>query len=199
MLLSFNSHSGNLWWFGMRRDFCELFLIICPAFKIYGNVQLKFSCFSIEDGSTRTAPGAPSGARNSSASATMNSNRIRNLRNLNRTGSTSDQNDSVQHHQQQSLIAAASTNPGGDNNSNETSLVTLNMNIFRSHQSNPSHPTTLRGTGGAASSVSQQNQLIASDFDEISSMDDCLDVALTTMSTSSSGTAANNNKCKKDN
>jgi hypothetical protein len=43
ILLSFNSHSGNLWWFGMRRDFCELFLIFCPMFKIYGNIQLKLS------------------------------------------------------------------------------------------------------------------------------------------------------------
>ena len=43
MCLSFNSHSGNMWWFGMRRDFCDLFLVICPLFKIYGNVQLKFS------------------------------------------------------------------------------------------------------------------------------------------------------------
>ena len=43
ILLSFSNHSGNLWWFGMRRDFCELFLIICPVFKIYGNIQLKLT------------------------------------------------------------------------------------------------------------------------------------------------------------
>lgn len=43
MLLSLNNHSGNTLWFGMRRDFCDYFLIVCPVFKTYGNVQIKWS------------------------------------------------------------------------------------------------------------------------------------------------------------
>lgn len=43
IFLSFNNHTGNTLWFGMRRDFCEYFLLMCPVFKTYGNVQIKWS------------------------------------------------------------------------------------------------------------------------------------------------------------
>lgn len=42
IFLSFNYRSGNTWWFGMRRDFCEVFLNMCPIFQTYGNIQIKF-------------------------------------------------------------------------------------------------------------------------------------------------------------
>jgi hypothetical protein len=41
--LSFNNHSGNTLWFGLKIDFCELFLNICSFCQIYGNVQIKLS------------------------------------------------------------------------------------------------------------------------------------------------------------
>lgn len=43
ILLSFNSHTGNVWWFGLRRDFCGLFLHACPFLKTYGNIEFKSS------------------------------------------------------------------------------------------------------------------------------------------------------------
>ena len=46
ILLSLNNHSGNTMWFGMRRDFCDYFLVVCPVFKTYGNVQIKWSFHS---------------------------------------------------------------------------------------------------------------------------------------------------------
>ena len=42
-LLSFGSHTGNVWWFGARVDFCDLFLLVCTPCQTYGNVQLKVS------------------------------------------------------------------------------------------------------------------------------------------------------------
>lgn len=44
ILLSFNSRHGNIWWFGLgRRDYCQMFLCLCPIFNVYGNISLKFS------------------------------------------------------------------------------------------------------------------------------------------------------------
>ncbi len=44
LCLSFNNHSGNTFWFGMKMDFCEIFLAkLCPSCQTYGNVQLKLT------------------------------------------------------------------------------------------------------------------------------------------------------------
>lgn len=46
ILLSFKSRCSNIWWFGIgQRDFCRLFLFICPIFQVYGNINLKFNLF----------------------------------------------------------------------------------------------------------------------------------------------------------
>ncbi|KXJ25882.1 transmembrane protein 185B [Exaiptasia diaphana] len=39
---SFYHKGGNHWWFGMRKDFCEFLLGICPCLQEYGNVSYKF-------------------------------------------------------------------------------------------------------------------------------------------------------------
>lgn len=106
MLLSFNSHSGNLWWFGLRRDFCEIFLMICPLLKTYGNVQLKLSC-------RRDSDSTPSTNRARSARATTNYAHV---------GSTSLEQQQPLNQQQQPNIIVMS-----DNNSNEASLVTVSV------------------------------------------------------------------------
>ena len=31
-----------LGWFGIRRDFCEIFLQVFPCIKIYGNIKISF-------------------------------------------------------------------------------------------------------------------------------------------------------------
>jgi hypothetical protein len=43
MCLSFNSHSGNYWWFAMRRDFCDIFLKFFKVFRTYGNIKVKLT------------------------------------------------------------------------------------------------------------------------------------------------------------
>ena len=43
LCLSFNNHSGNTLWFGMKMDFCEVFLTFCPVCQTYGNVQFNLS------------------------------------------------------------------------------------------------------------------------------------------------------------
>ncbi|KAI1291738.1 putative transmembrane protein [Halotydeus destructor] len=39
IFLSFGSRGGNLWWFGMRKDFCSFLLSICPCLREYGNIS----------------------------------------------------------------------------------------------------------------------------------------------------------------
>ncbi|XP_065669178.1 transmembrane protein 185A isoform X2 [Hydra vulgaris] len=43
LVSSFYQKSGNLWWFGMRQDFCEVLLSRLPLLREYGNVSYKFS------------------------------------------------------------------------------------------------------------------------------------------------------------
>ena len=77
IFLSFGNHSGNIWWFGMRRDFCELFLLFCPMFQIYGNIQVKLSSAfkaasshdSAENISNEFRPAAAANQANTNASA----------------------------------------------------------------------------------------------------------------------------------
>ncbi|KAH9417383.1 hypothetical protein DERP_007381 [Dermatophagoides pteronyssinus] len=37
--MSFSSKGGNLWWFGMRKDFCSFLLILCPCLREYANIS----------------------------------------------------------------------------------------------------------------------------------------------------------------
>ncbi|CAG0913512.1 unnamed protein product [Notodromas monacha] len=39
IFLAFESKSGNHWWFGIRKDFCQFLLGICPCLQEYGNVS----------------------------------------------------------------------------------------------------------------------------------------------------------------
>lgn len=40
ILLSFNSKPNNIWWFGLRRDFCTLLFDVFPCLREYCNVSL---------------------------------------------------------------------------------------------------------------------------------------------------------------
>lgn len=37
--LSFGSKGGNHWWFGIRKDFCQFLLGVCPLLQEYGNIS----------------------------------------------------------------------------------------------------------------------------------------------------------------
>ncbi|XP_023230209.1 transmembrane protein 185A-like [Centruroides sculpturatus] len=39
ILLSFGSKGGNHWWFGIRKDFCQFLLGVCPLLQEYGNIS----------------------------------------------------------------------------------------------------------------------------------------------------------------
>ncbi|CAH1777864.1 unnamed protein product [Owenia fusiformis] len=41
MCMAFGSKSGNHWWFGIRKDFCQFILGVCPLLQEYGNVSYK--------------------------------------------------------------------------------------------------------------------------------------------------------------
>eukprot|EP00795_Rhopilema_esculentum_P000723 gene723-10437_t len=43
IISSFYQKGGNHWWFGIRKDFCEYLLDICPCLREYGNVSYKFA------------------------------------------------------------------------------------------------------------------------------------------------------------
>ncbi|XP_020622077.1 transmembrane protein 185A-like [Orbicella faveolata] len=40
---SFYHKGGNHWWFGIRKDFCDFLLGMCPFLQEYGNISCKFS------------------------------------------------------------------------------------------------------------------------------------------------------------
>lgn len=42
LTFSFGASDGNPWWFGLRRDLCEIFLGKCPTLTLYFNNQFKF-------------------------------------------------------------------------------------------------------------------------------------------------------------
>ncbi|CAF0728423.1 unnamed protein product [Adineta ricciae] len=42
MMFSFGASDGNPWWFGLRRDLCEILLGRCPVISLYFNNQYKF-------------------------------------------------------------------------------------------------------------------------------------------------------------
>lgn len=37
--LSFGAKGGNSWWFGIRKDFCQFLLGVCPFLQEYGNIS----------------------------------------------------------------------------------------------------------------------------------------------------------------
>ncbi|GIY84482.1 transmembrane protein 185A [Caerostris extrusa] len=39
IFLAFGSKGGNHWWFGIRKDFCQFLLSICPILQEYGNIS----------------------------------------------------------------------------------------------------------------------------------------------------------------
>ncbi|KAI2799585.1 hypothetical protein BLOT_011491 [Blomia tropicalis] len=41
--MSFHSKGGNLWWFGMRKDFCSFILFLCPCLREYANISYNFT------------------------------------------------------------------------------------------------------------------------------------------------------------
>jgi len=43
LTFSFGATDGNPWWFGLRRDLCEIILGQCPLLTLYGNNQFKFA------------------------------------------------------------------------------------------------------------------------------------------------------------
>ncbi|XP_063409275.1 transmembrane protein 185A-like [Mytilus trossulus] len=49
--LSFGAKGGNQWWFGIRKDFCQFLLGICPLLQEYGNISYtihKDNNFTVE-------------------------------------------------------------------------------------------------------------------------------------------------------
>jgi len=42
LIFSFGATDGNPWWFGLRRDLCEIILSQCPFISLYFNNQFKF-------------------------------------------------------------------------------------------------------------------------------------------------------------
>ncbi|XP_046362075.1 transmembrane protein 185A-like [Haliotis cracherodii] len=47
--LSFGSKGGNHWWFGIRKDFCQFVLGVCPFLQEYGNIS-----YSIQNNETES-------------------------------------------------------------------------------------------------------------------------------------------------
>eukprot|EP00070_Physeter_catodon_P031478 XP_028338372.1 transmembrane protein 185A-like [Physeter catodon] len=39
MATTFGQKGGNHWWFGIRKDFCQFLLEICPFLREYGNIS----------------------------------------------------------------------------------------------------------------------------------------------------------------
>ncbi|XP_046382582.1 transmembrane protein 185B [Ischnura elegans] len=38
IIMSFAAKGGNRWWFGIRKDFCQFLLGVCPCLQEYGNI-----------------------------------------------------------------------------------------------------------------------------------------------------------------
>ncbi|XP_006883674.1 PREDICTED: transmembrane protein 185B-like [Elephantulus edwardii] len=49
MIMACWQKGGNYWWFGIRRDFCQLLLNICPFLREYGNISYDFCHEDSED------------------------------------------------------------------------------------------------------------------------------------------------------
>jgi hypothetical protein len=116
MCLSFNSHSGNMWWFGMRRDFCELFLVVCPIFELYGNIQIKFSLKQNEDNGFEQQE-----------TTTMNNIHSLSRANGNRENSSLINANRIDRQQTRTQASNASAGMTGQQNINSTIEATLNQ------------------------------------------------------------------------
>ncbi|GFY75669.1 transmembrane protein 185A [Trichonephila inaurata madagascariensis] len=49
IFLAFGSKGGNHWWFGIRKDFCQFLLSICPLLQEYGNISYSLHSNEPED------------------------------------------------------------------------------------------------------------------------------------------------------
>lgn len=49
ILLAFGSKGGNHWWFGIRKDFCQFLLGVCPLLQEYGNISYSLHSNEPED------------------------------------------------------------------------------------------------------------------------------------------------------
>ncbi|CAL1545989.1 unnamed protein product [Lymnaea stagnalis] len=52
--LAFGAKGGNCWWFGIRKDFCQFLLGVCPCLQEYGNIS-----YSIQSNDHDPQPRSP--------------------------------------------------------------------------------------------------------------------------------------------
>ncbi|XP_076451865.1 transmembrane protein 185A-like [Babylonia areolata] len=52
--LSFGAKGGNNWWFGIRKDFCQFLLGVCPCLQEYGNIS-----YSLQHNDSDSAASTP--------------------------------------------------------------------------------------------------------------------------------------------
>ncbi|XP_065347685.1 transmembrane protein 185A [Cloeon dipterum] len=50
MLMSFGAKGANKWWFGIRKDFCQFLLGVCPVLQEYGNIAYSSRSSPIKEG-----------------------------------------------------------------------------------------------------------------------------------------------------
>lgn len=50
--MAFGSKGGNHWWFGIRKDFCQFLLGICPVLQEYGNISYSLHSNESEENDT---------------------------------------------------------------------------------------------------------------------------------------------------
>ena len=123
--LSFNNRSGNTWWFGMRRDFCDIFLNVCPIFQTYGNIQIKFQNHTSND--------------DNETGSSNNRRQPRNTRNQQpqRSSIYLANHNNINQEQTMNLI---------DNRSNQTSILTINNRSNNANNSNNSTNNVLNSS-----------------------------------------------------
>lgn len=154
--LSFNSHSGNGWWFGMRRDFCEYFLFLCPIFQIYGNIQIKLNSSSgrFNDNQQQDLLNdvvVVNNNNNSNTRSNVNNNNTNSNDNEASTGGQDDrgqQNRSGNRQQRQTPSSTDNILSRNYQISNETSLMTFNFNQNQNNSANMDDESALIGDAG---------------------------------------------------
>lgn len=60
--LSFGAKGGNHWWFGIRKDFCQFLLGVCPCLQEYGNIS-----YSLQDSNSSSSSSSTISAKHSSS------------------------------------------------------------------------------------------------------------------------------------
>ncbi|XP_049629111.1 transmembrane protein 185B isoform X2 [Suncus etruscus] len=58
---TFRRRGGNPWWFGLRRDFCQCLLELCPCLREYGNIAYDLHREDGDDADEAAAADAPKG------------------------------------------------------------------------------------------------------------------------------------------